>query len=229
MNLLEFNAVDGGDTTGTAYYKSNLWPQSAGNSPRRASAALRGERHPANPDHHLAIGAGGQVRPSRTTASRPIATATSTVFFASRPPLPDPLRPEVQDLLLRQPPRNPRRLREEQGRAGRGLSREREKSASATGRGTLGTSDQYTATARGCGRVFARHRHRRARDEADALPVDQGTNCWEKWLDWRCKRTHDFWLRCRDEVRKLPAGPRPLRKLRHAQRKRRRGTSTGRG
>ncbi len=26
-------------------------------------------------------------------------------------------------------------------------------------------------------------------------------NAWEKWIDWRCRRTHDFWLEARDIVR----------------------------
>ncbi len=26
-------------------------------------------------------------------------------------------------------------------------------------------------------------------------------NAWEKWIDWRCRRTHDFWLKARDTVR----------------------------
>ncbi len=26
-------------------------------------------------------------------------------------------------------------------------------------------------------------------------------NCWDKWLEWRCERMHDFWLKCRDLVR----------------------------
>lgn len=26
-------------------------------------------------------------------------------------------------------------------------------------------------------------------------------NCWEAWIDWRCRKTRDFWLKCRDFIR----------------------------
>ena len=100
VNLLEFNAVDGGDTTGTAFYDSDLWPRATGN--------LLEELLPICEANDI------QVIPIITSLSVPQGkfgfTEESmqmdrfgelTEFFASRPPLPDPLRPEVQDLLIR--------------------------------------------------------------------------------------------------------------------------------
>lgn len=26
-------------------------------------------------------------------------------------------------------------------------------------------------------------------------------NCWDRWLQWRCERTREFWLKCRDLIR----------------------------
>jgi len=31
-------------------------------------------------------------------------------------------------------------------------------------------------------------------------------NAWEKWIAWRCRRTHDFWLKARDLVRSYRPG-----------------------
>lgn len=30
-------------------------------------------------------------------------------------------------------------------------------------------------------------------------------NCWDEWLQWRCVRTRDFWLKCRDFIRSYRA------------------------
>ena len=100
VNMLQFNAVDGGDTTGTAFYESDIWPRSAGD--------LLRELLPLCEANDI------QLVPIITSISVPECkhgfTADSfqldrygdlTVFFSSRPPLPDPLRPEVQDLLFR--------------------------------------------------------------------------------------------------------------------------------
>jgi hypothetical protein len=200
MNLLEFNAVDGGDTTGTAYYKSNLWPQSAGN--------LLEELLPLCEENDI------QLIPIITSLSVPEGkfgfthdsfqtdrNGNLTVFFASRPPLPDPLRPEVQDLLLRN-------LREILDVCAKSKAvpavgfRVNGKIGLCYGGETLGTSDQYTGYSAWDVAEFSR-------DTGIVVPEMKPTpyqwikdNCWEKWLDWRCKRTHDFWLRCRDEVRK---------------------------
>lgn len=31
-------------------------------------------------------------------------------------------------------------------------------------------------------------------------------SAWERWIDWRCRRTHDFWLKARDTVRSFKPG-----------------------
>jgi hypothetical protein len=199
VNLLEFNAVDGGDTTGTAYYKSALWPQAAGN--------LLEELLP------LCEASDIQVSPIITSLSVPEGKfgftrdsfqqdrfGNLTVFFASRPPLPDPLRPEVQDLLVR----NLKEILDicARSKAVPGIGfRVNGKIGLCYGGEALGKSDQYTGYSAWDVAQF----------EADAgidVPEMQPTpyewikaNCWERWLDWRCGRTRDFWLRCRDVVR----------------------------
>jgi hypothetical protein len=199
LNLLEFNAVDGGDTTGTAYYDSQLWPQDAGN--------LLKELLP------LCEAADIQVIPIITSLSVPEGkfgfTRDSfqldrygelTVFFNSRPPLPDPLRPEVQDLLVRN-------LREILAQCAQSPAvpavgfRVNGKIGLCYGGEKLGATDQYTGYSAWDVAQFEG-------DTGVDVPEMQPTpyewikaNCWERWLQWRCERTRDFWLQCRDVVR----------------------------
>lgn len=198
INLLEFNAVDGGDTTGTAFYKSDIWP--------RATGDLLGELIP------LCEESGIKLLPIITSLSVPEGkfgfTRDSmqmdrhgelTTFFSTRPPLPDPLRPEVQALLIR----NIREILDQCGTSpaviGVGF-RVNGKIGLCYGGSTLGKSDRYTGYSKWDVAQFER-------DTGIDVPSMDPTpyewlhaNCWQQWLDWRCERTRQFWLECRDVV-----------------------------
>lgn len=199
LNLLEFNAVDGGDTTGTAFYDSEIWPQDSGN--------LLKELLP------LCEAADIQVIPIITSLSVPEGKqgftrdsfqmdryGNLTTFFDSRPPLPDPLRPEVQDLLKRN-------LREILAQCAQSPAvpavgfRVNGKIGLCYGGEKLGATDQYTGYSAWDVAQFEG-------DTGIDVPEMQPTpyewikaNCWERWLQWRCERTRDLWLQCRDLVR----------------------------
>ena len=111
-----------------------------------------------------------------------------------------PLRPEEQDLLIRS-------LREILDICARSKTvpavgfRVNGKIGLCYGSADLGSSDQYTGYSPWDVAQFAR-------DTGLAVPEMKPTpyewiraNCWERWLNWRCERTRDLWLRCRDAVR----------------------------
>ncbi len=199
INLLEFNAVDGGDTTGTAFYDSAIWPKATGN--------LLAELLPLCQENDIAL------VPIITSLSVPEGKfgftkdsfqidrfGKPTIFFDSRPPLPDPLRPEVQDLLLKN-------LREILDLCGKSPAvpaigfRVNGKIGLCYGGSDEGRSDQYTGYSPWDIAEFKK-------DTGIDVPAMSPTpyewiraNCWEKWLRWRCERTRQFWLRCRDLVR----------------------------
>jgi len=200
LNLLEFNAVDGGDTTSTAYYKSNIW--------RRAPGDLLEELLP------LCAEADIQLVPIVTSLSVPEGKfgftrdsflldrdgKTLTRFFGSRPPLPDPLRPEVQKVLLDT-------LREILEICGKHAIvpavgfRVNGKIGLCFGGATLGHSDQYTGYSKWDIEQFEKDT---GIDVPDMKPTPYEwlkAHCWERWIAWRCERTRDLWLKCRDLVR----------------------------
>ncbi len=199
INLLEFNAVDGGDTTGTAYYDSKIWPKATGD--------VLAELLPLCEANDISL------IPMITSLSVPEGkfgfTQESfqmdrfgglTTFFGSRPPLPDPLRPEVQNLLVR----NLKEILElcSKSKAVPGIGfRVNGKIGLCYGGHELGKSDQYTGYSPWDIAEFKK-------DTGIDVPALSPTpyewikaNCWEKWLDWRCERTRCFWLACRDVVR----------------------------
>jgi hypothetical protein len=199
VNLLEFNAVDGGDTTGVAYYASNLWPRAAGGLLKELLPLCEANDIQVIPIiTSLSVPEGqlGFTRESMQTDR----FGNPTVFFESRPPLPDPLRPEVQDLLVRN-------LREILGLCAESRAvpaigfRVNGKIGLCYGGSELGKSDQYTGYSPWDVGQFEADT---GLDVPEMAPTPYEwirASCWERWLDWRCQRTRDFWLRCRDVVR----------------------------
>jgi len=199
VNLLEFNAVDGGDTTGVAYYPAKMWPHSDANLMAELLAQCR------------AVGI--QVIPIVTSLSVPEGkfgfTADSMLrnrngkpvfFFRSRPPLPDPLRPEVQQALLDT-------LKEILETCGKDPTvpavgfRVNGKIGLCFGGSTLGASDQYTGYSKWDVALFRRETGIAVPDGKPTSYAWIRANCWDRWLRWRCDKTRQFWLRCRDLVR----------------------------
>lgn len=199
VNQLQFNAVDGGDTTGTAYYDSELWPRATGN--------LLAELLP------LCEAADIQLVPIITSLSVPEGKfgftresfqidryGEPTLFFDSRPPLPDPLRPEVQELLLRNLRELLDRCAASPAVPGVGF-RVNGKIGLCYGGSELGRSDQYTGYSAWDVAEFRRETGFPVPDEQPTSYQWIREHCWEPWLQWRCERTRRLWLRCRDLVR----------------------------
>ena len=199
INMLQFNAVDGGDTTGMAFYESDLWPRSAGDLLRELLPLCE-----ANDIQLVPIVTSISVPEGKhgftTDSFQMDRFGELTTFFSSRPPLPDPLRPEVQELLFA----NLREILDicAQSPAVGGVGfRVNGKIGLCYGGEALGKTDRYTGYSPWDIQQFRE-------DTGIAVPEMEPTpyewihdNCWERWLDWRCERTRDLWLDCRDLVR----------------------------
>jgi hypothetical protein len=204
LNLFEYNAVDGGDTTGTAYYPSRLWATAPGDLTRELLQLLPP--------------AGFKVVPIITSLSVPEGKlgfthdsfqidryGKETGFFASRPALPDPLRPEVRKVVFDN-------LKEVLDLCGRNPAvpavgvRVNGKIGLCYGGDQLGTSDQYTGYSEWDVEQF---RHATGiqvpRDLKPTAYEWIHANCWREWLDWRCRATADLWRSARDLVRSYRA------------------------
>lgn len=233
MNYLEYNAVNGADTSETAYYPSRIWPQYRGDGDLfREFLPIAEER-------------GFGVVPCLTSLAFDIARFTNAPwispltfqidrdgfrrrdFFGGRGndnTLPDPVRPEVQKLFLdtlrefgEQCHRSPAvlglafRLNGKIGTCYVGYN-EDEQAATAgyspwdlaefqkdTGVRLPGWEESLTE------RWVAAWKASR-RDDAAIQYIPKAykwirANCWKEWIDWRCRRMADLWLRARDLTR----------------------------
>jgi len=200
INLFELNAVDGGDTTSAAYYPSRLWRPEPGN----LLAELLDLVAPTGVDIvpivtslNAAEGKFGFTRDSFQTDR----FGNLSYFFDTRPPLPDPLRPEVQQALLDT-------LREILDLCGKNPAvpavgfRVNGKIGLCYAGSQQGQCDQYTGYSEWDVEQFRR---------ATGIEVPAGLeptayewireHCWEEWLAWRCRETAKLWRQARDLVR----------------------------
>ncbi len=200
INLFEFNAVDGGDTTSRAYYPSRLWPA--------AQAELLEELLT-----HIAP-TGVSIVPIITSLSVPEGklgftkdsflvdrAGKPTYFFGGRPPLPDPLRPEAQKALLDTLEEILEACADNPAVPAVGF-RVNGKIGLCWGGSQLGASDQYTGYSEWDVEQFRK---------ATGIDVPAGleptayewirANCWDRWLQWRCEETAKLWRKARDLVR----------------------------
>jgi len=208
MNHIEFNAIDGADTTERAYYPSAIFPQAG-------RLDLFGDLLP------LADRAGFSVIPCVTSLAFDVPKfdrapwitretfqldrdgETIREFFRGRGNAngaPDPLRPEVQDVLFR--------CLREMGRACR--SHRSVVGLAFRVNGKIGTcytgysqreQSQWAGYSRWDIAQFSRDTGIKV---PDVRPTPYGwlrARCWREWIDWRCRRTRDFWLRARRIVR----------------------------
>ncbi|NLC56606.1 MAG: hypothetical protein GX774_07220 [Armatimonadetes bacterium] len=233
LNHLEFNAVNGADTSETAYYPSRIFQQYQG------YADLFREFLP------IAEERGFTVVPCLTSLAFDTARFTKAPwitpltyqidrdgfsrrdFFANRGndhTLPDPLRPEVQKIFLDT-------LREfgERCKSSPAVTGLAFRLNGKIGLCYVGYSETETAATAG---YSPWNLSEFQRDTGIRLPGwDEGlverwvdawkagrrddpairfiptayewirANCWEEWIDWRCRRTADLWRRTRDLVR----------------------------
>jgi hypothetical protein len=200
INLFEYNAVDGADTTGTAYHPSKLWQGDESNLLAELLTYIAPN--------------GVDIVPIVTSLSVPEGKlgftrdsfqidrfGNFTYFFNTRPPLPDPLRPEVKKVLLDS-------LREILDICAANPAvpavgfRVNGKIGLCYGGSELHKSDQYTGYSQWDVEQFRR---------ATGIAVPEGLkptayqwirdNCWEEWLRWRCEETAKLWRSARDLVR----------------------------
>jgi len=199
VNLFEFNAVDGADTTSSAHYPSRIWParDDVLGDALRFLAPAGIDIVPIITSLNVAEGKFGFTRESFQIDR----FGKRTHFFGSRPPLPDPLRPEAQKIMLDT-------LREILDICGKNPAvpavgfRANGKIGLCYGGAQLGASDRYTGYSEWDVAEFRKD---------TGIDVPRGlkptayewirTHCWEQWLAWRCKRTAQFWRRMRDVVR----------------------------
>ncbi len=197
LNLFEFNAVDGADTTSVAYYDSKIWPP---------QGKLLEDLLP------LCEEAGIKVIPIVTSLNAPAGQfnfteesfqmdrfGNFTYFFASRPPLPDPLRPEVQGLLRNTLKEILEICKDSKAVPAVGF-RVNGKIGLCYGGADLGTSDQYTGYSPWDVSQFEKDT---GIDVPDIKPTPYRwikEHCWEEWIEWRCKRMAEFWRSLRDMV-----------------------------
>ena len=216
MNLLQYNAIDGGDIAQHAFYDSDVYPHARFDvfrdllpvaeregievMPIVTSLACPSWRRKVDRQHRPYPGWSDLSYQWDKDGKR------RTSFFGMW--LPDPLRPEVQELLLRC-------LREicERCKAHRCVP--------AIGfrvNGKIGLC--YAGSSRDrCGQDtgyspwnIAEFRKDTGVDVPDMKPTPYQwlrEHAWEQWLDWRCRRMRDFWLR----ARKLVQSYRPEWKL----------------
>jgi len=216
MNFLIYNAIDGGDNTSYAFYESKYFPFSGTDifklllplaekenirivpivtsltgSNRSKELYRDSKRYDPNLDHPGWSKDSYQLRRD----------GQFTTFFGF--PLPDPLRPEVQELmfnLLREIAEQTKNYKCVQGIGFRVNGK--------IGLCYAGSPEALSEEESGYSEWDLREFEK---DEGINIPDKSPNgafewlkaNAWEKWIDWRCKRTRDFWLKCRDLIRSI--------------------------
>ncbi len=213
MNCLIFNAIDGGDNTSTAFYDSKYFPKAEVNLFRVLLPLMEKEGIEVIPIVTSLTGTNRSkelYRKSRQydpSLDHPGWSRDSyqlrrdgelTTFFGY--PLPDPLRPEVQELMLN--------LLREIGEQTKGFKCVRGVGFRVNGKIGLcyaGSPEALSAEESGYSEWDLREFQR---DTGILIPSKEPEvafdwlkkNAWEQWINWRCERTKDFWLRCRDLI-----------------------------
>ena len=216
MNLLEFNAIDGGDIAGRAYYDSEVYKPARHDVFRDLLPVTEREdiqvvpivTSLACPSWRRTVDKEHQPYPGWSELSYQWDKdgRTRTSFFAMW--LPDPLRPEVQELLFRC-------LREicERAKAYRCVPAIGFRVNGKIGLCYAGSRRDRNGQDTGYSPWnIAEFEKDTSIDVPDVKPTPYAwlrENAWEQWIDWRCRRMRDFWLR----ARKLVQGYRPDWKL----------------
>ncbi|GMU20883.1 MAG: hypothetical protein AMXMBFR13_09790 [Phycisphaerae bacterium] len=215
-NLLEFNAINGSDRASRAWYPDSYYPQNGADLltelppvaaargidliPVVTSITAPGKEFGDEPDQHGF---------SRLSFQVPAHPDRDPRMFNNRAP--DPLRPETQRWLIRH-------LLEIAGRS-RGYANVLGVGFRVNGKiGTCYISGEDNR--RGHARIieaaevgYSTWNLSEFREES-GLPVPSESTAaydwlkadparWDTWLDFRCRRTRDFWLAARDAIRAL--------------------------
>jgi len=202
LNHLEVDAIGGGDTTEEAFYPSALFPQ---------TESINLFRDLLSVTDRAGISVVPTIAPLDIEALLKKPETTRETFQVDRDgksvrePIedcraPDPLRPEVQKVLFA--------CLNEMGKACRGHSSVVGLGFRVDGKfglGYVGYSEQTPAQWAGYSAWDIAQFCRDARLKAEDLqptPADWiAKHAWKKWMDWRCQRTRDLWLKARAVVR----------------------------
>jgi hypothetical protein len=233
MNFMEFNAINGSDRSGRAWFPGSHYPQCGTDPDGRTDL----EKYPELPVDLLtelppvAAERGIDIVPvltsltvpglrdlgdkpnkygfSKASIQLPADPNTNPQVFHTY--VPDPLRPETQKWLTDQVIQIARRSRQQSNIVGIGF-RVNGKIGTCYTSGedkSSGETKVVDATKMGYTRW---HLQQFRKDTKLDVPMDSleaynwlkaDAGRWDKWLDWRCRRTHDFWLRVRDAVRRV--------------------------
>jgi len=210
LNHIEVDAIGGGDMTEQAFYPSKLFPQ---------TESINLFRDLLSVTDRAGISVVPTIAPLDIEALREKPETTPESFQIDRDGksvrepaegrrAPDPLRPEVQKVLFDS--------LDEMGKACRGHSSVVGLGFRVDGKfglGYVGYSEQTPAQWAGYSAwdvaqflldtqlKYADRKPVRAED-LTPTPADWiAKNAWKKWMDWRCERTRDFWLKARGIVR----------------------------
>ena len=217
MNLIQFNAVNGSDRAGRAWYPNSYYSPRASGLPD-----LLSELPPVAAGRGIAvvpvvtsITAPGSIPAegensygfSQMSFQHPADPKSDPRAFENRPP--DPMRPETQDWLIRHLVEVAERSSIHDNVLGVGFRVN----------GKIGTcyisgedksgADLRIVPASEAGyspwnlAEFRRETGLQVPDDSWEAYVWLRADArrWDRWLDFRCRRTHAFWLRARDAVR----------------------------
>ena len=213
LNLLEYNAIDGGDNTGSTFHpskyfsfggmdlfkhllplteKEHIYTVPIITSLTGASKCKELYRKEGTYDQKL-------DHPGWSKDSYQVRKDGRLTSFFNYP-LPDPLRPEVQDLMFTL-------LKEIAGPVskfkyvlGAGF-RVNGKIGLCFAGSPEALSEEESGYSEWDLREFEKETGVKIPDKDPGAAYEWlKSNAWEKWIDWRCRRTKQFWLKCRDLV-----------------------------
>jgi len=213
MNWIEFNAINGSDRTGAAWYPSKYFGQLGADLLKELPpvAARRGfTLLPVITSLRIPnMNKGGPKGFRFTDLSFQVPASGKDWVRAFGERAPDPLRPEVQAFFLELVREIARRCKDKPNVAGIGfrvngkiglcyISWEDK-----TGKETIVRPAKEAGYSRWNLSQFRKATGVKVPLEpAKAYKwLQERPEAWEKWLDFRCQRTRDFWLRVRDLIR----------------------------
>ena len=233
LNLIEFNAVNGSDRAGRAWFPGSFYPQCGTDAHGdmdvskypELSVDLLSELPEVAAQHGIDIvpvltsltipdrrNLGDTPNAygfSKRSVQMPADPSTRPLVFNQH--VPDPLRPETQKWLIDRLIEIARRSRRHSNIVGIGFR--------VNGKiGTCYTSGEDKSSGKtkvvDASQVgYSRwHLQQFRKDTKLEVPLESlaayewlkaDAARWDKWLDWRCRRMHTFWLRARDAVRRV--------------------------
>jgi len=216
MNLIEFNAINGSDRAGRAWYPGSHYKQLGADllSELPPVAATRGIEIVPVVTSITAPGKVDGTKPnqygfSELSFQKHANPKADPRAFEHRPP--DPLRPETQRWLIRHLVEIGQRCKSHRNVTGIGF-RVNGKIGTCYISGedkSGGQTKVYSAEMMG----YSTWNLSQFRTESKLTVPNESMEAyqwlkadakrWDRWLEFRCRRTHDFWLKARDAIRKI--------------------------